>query len=379
MDMRLFDKSPQVASLLVRLYDTQKVYDLAKDADPLARAELTSAVAALLEAHVHLSNREQELLSDVLIGLMRQAETDLRAALAERLSVLDDAPLRLVLNLANDDIDVAGSILKKSAVLSDLDLIYIVKSRGAEHWQAIAGREKLSAQVIDILADKKEEGTAIVLSGNERAHLTWHALEVLTDMAAHNEDIAKPLLMRAELPDQIVRKMYDHVGQELRHYIRDYYGIFSGEVTTAIDEIMLEFSTAGQPELFMPNERVLLAARLYAEKGKLTLQTMMQSLKRGQIASFIAMFSVYTGVPADQTHDYMKQVNAKGLAVVCRAHGIQKSDFATIYLLTNRMRTDHRVISQRDMTEIITYFDRVRPEAARRLLAQHIPLDSELA
>ena len=378
MDMRLFDKSPQVATLLVRLYDTHKVYDLAKDNDPLARAELTSAVAELLEAHVNLSNREQELLSDVLIGLMRQAESDLRAALAERLSVLDDAPLRLVLNLANDDIDVAGSILKKSVVLSDLDLIYIVKSRGAGHWQAIAARDNLSPQVIDILADKKEEGTAIVLSGNERAHLTWHALEVLTDMAIHNENVAKPLLMRAELPDHTVRKIYDHVGQELRHYIRDYYGIFSGEVTTAIDEIMLEFSSAGQPELFMPNDRVLMAARQYADKGKLTLYTMMQSLKRGQIASFVAMFSVYTGITADEAHDYLKQASAKSLAVVCRAHGIQKNDFATIYLLTNRMRTDHRIISQRDMTEIITYFDRVRPEAARRLLASHTPLDCEV-
>ena len=378
MDMRLFDKSPQVASLLVRLYDTHKVYDLAKDADPLARAELTSAVAELLEAHVDLSNREQELLSDVLIGLMRQAETDLRAALAERLSVLDDAPLRLVLNLANDEIDVAKSVLKKSSVLSDLDLIYIMKSRGAEHWQAIAARDNLSSQVIDVLADKREEGTAIVLSGNERAHLTWHALEVLTEMAAESENVAKPLLMRAELPDQLVRKIYDHVGQDLRHYIRDYYGIFSGEVTTAIDEIMLEFSSAGQPELFMPNDRVIQAARQYNEKGKLTLQTMLQSLKRGQIASFIAMFSVYTGVSAEQTHDYMKQADAKGLAVVCRAQGIQKADFATIYLLTNRMRTDHRIINQRDMTEVITYFDRVRPEAARRLLAQHVPLDCNL-
>lgn len=374
MDMRLFDKSPQVASLLVRLYDTQKVYDLARDSDPLARAELTSAVASLLEAHVHLSNREQELLSDVLIGLMRQAEIDLRAALAERLSVLDDAPLRLVLNLANDDIEVARPVLERSTVLSDLDLIYIVKARGAAHWQAVAARENLSAQLVDVLADKYDEGTAIVLSANGRAQMTWHALDILTAMAAHNENIAKPLLMRAELPDNIVRRLYDHVGQELRHYIRDYYGIFSGEVTTAIDEIMLEFSSAGQPEMFMPNPRVIQAARQYAAKGKLTLHAMMQSLKRGQIASFIAMFSVYTGMPVEEMHDYMKHSSGKALAVICRAHGVQKSDFATIYLLTNRMRADQRIINQSDMLAVIAHFDGMRPEAAQELINSHKPL-----
>lgn len=378
MDMRLFDKSPQVASLLVRLYDTQKVYDLARDDDPLARAELTSAVAALLETHVHLSNREQELLSDVLIGLMRQAESDLRAALAERLSVLNDAPLRLILSLANDEIAIAHPVLSKSPVLSDLDLIYIMKSRGAEHWQAIAARESLSPQVIDVLADKKEEGTAIVLSGNERAHLTWHALEILTEMARHNEHVARPLLMRPELPDQVVRRLYDYVGQELKHYIRDYYGIFSGEVTTAIDEIMLEFSSPDHLDAFMPNPKVLQAARQYADKGRLTLHAMMQSLKRGQIASFIAMFSVYTGVSVENTHDYLKQSSGKGLAVVCRAHGIQKNDFAMIYLLTNRMRTDHRIINQHDMLEVIGYFDKVRPEVAQRLLRNKTPINCDV-
>lgn len=374
MDMRLFDKTPSVAPLLVRLYDTQKVYDLAKDSNPLARAELTSAVAGLLDAHSQLSNREQELLSDVLIGLMRQAETDLRAALAERLSVLDDAPLRLVLCLANDEIEVARPVLKNSSVLSDLDLIYIVKARGSEHWQAIAGREGLSPQLVDVLADQHDPATAIVLSGNERARLTWHALDVLTAMAARDENIARPLLMRTELPDNIVRRLYDHVGQELRHYIRDYYGIFSGEINTAIDEIMLEFTSAGQPELFMPNPRVVQAARQYADKGKLNVQAMLQGLKRGQIASFIAMFAVYTGMPVEEIHDYMKHTSGKALAIICRAHNISKNDFATIYLLTNRMRTDQRVINQSDMQIVMGYFDRVTTEAATALLNAHKPL-----
>lgn len=375
--MRLFDKSPQVASLLVRLYDSHKVYDLARDDDPLARAELTSAVAELLEAHVHLNSREQELLSDVLIGLMRQAERDLRAALAERLSVIESAPLRLILNLANDEIEVARPVLARSVVLSDLDLIYILKAQGAEYWQAIARRQNLSAQVIDVLADKRENTTAQILVKNDAAHLTAHALDVFTDMARSSEDLAKPLLMRPDLPEDIVRKLYDHVGQELRHYIRDYYGIFSGEVTNAIDEIMLEFTAHESHDRFMPNERVLMAARQYADKGKLTLHTMMQSLKRGQITSFIAMFSVYTGVSAEKVHDYLHQVSGRGLAVICRAHGIQKNDFAMIYLLTNRMRSEHRIISQADMMSVISYFDHVRPEIALKMISVNMPMDCD--
>ena len=76
MDLGFLDKSSNVTPLLVRLYDSQKLHGLAQDEKPLARAELTSAVTELLE--MDLSPRETELIADVLIGLMRQAELDLQ-------------------------------------------------------------------------------------------------------------------------------------------------------------------------------------------------------------------------------------------------------------------------------------------------------------
>ena len=86
MDLSSFDKSPHMTPLLVRLYDSHKLYGLVKDNKPLARAELTRAVTDLFETK--LTAREQELLADVLIGLMRQAEKDLRQALSEKLAGL---------------------------------------------------------------------------------------------------------------------------------------------------------------------------------------------------------------------------------------------------------------------------------------------------
>src|SRR5262245_34641947 len=130
MDLSFLDKSSGVTPILVRLYDSHKLYGLAKDKKPMARAELTSAVSDLLD--MDLSPRESELIADVLIALMRQAEKDLRLALAERLSVSDKAPLRLILQISNDDIDIAAPVLRNSNVLGDLDLIYIIKSKSAE-------------------------------------------------------------------------------------------------------------------------------------------------------------------------------------------------------------------------------------------------------
>ena len=177
MNLNKFDNSPHVAPLLVKLYDSHKLYALAKQDMPAARTELSHAVVSLFEADIN--GKEQELLADILIALMRRAETELRGVLSEKLATLDNIPLRLVLHLANDEITVASPMLEKSTVLSDLDIIYIIKSLGAAYWQAIAKRSRLSNEAIDMLVDSGDFGTAVILSQNERIRLTKYALGIL--------------------------------------------------------------------------------------------------------------------------------------------------------------------------------------------------------
>src|SRR6056297_122186 len=126
-------------------------------------------------------------MADVMISLMRQAEIDLREALAERLAVLDNVPLRLVLQLSNDEIDVARPVLKQSPVLSDMDLIYIMKSKGPEYWQAIAQREHMSNQIMNLLSDTRDVETGIALVENEKITLTEHTLNVLSEVAQNSD------------------------------------------------------------------------------------------------------------------------------------------------------------------------------------------------
>ncbi len=375
MDINRLDKSSHMTPLLVRLYDSHKLYELVRDNKPLARAELTSAVTDLFE-NTELKAKEQELLADVLIGLMRQAERDLRQALSERLATLENVPLRLVLHLANDDISVAAPVLRKSFVLNDLDLIYIIKSQGPDYWQAIAARERMNDEVIDALADTRDLGTAVVLSQNERLSLTRHAVNILGDMARENDAIAKPLLMRKDVPDSLARALYDHVGEELRTYIRAFYRDIDNKAEAVLDDVMIEFveTKPQQPrnrvfvEEFMPSPRMLNAAEMRASAGQLNIDSIMEALDKGLIPQFIALFSVYTGIPAKKIHKFLRQSCPKGMAIACRAFRIQKSDFSKIYLMTHKMRSKSRLVNHGDMLEVLRYFDRVRPEAALRIV-----------
>jgi uncharacterized protein (DUF2336 family) len=369
MTLSGFEKSPAISPLLVRLHESQRLYSLAKDKNPLAQAEVTSAVSELLD--IELSFRERELLTDVLIALTRQAEKDLRAALAERLSVIDTVPLRLALHMANDEIAVAKPVLRNSKVFNDLDLIYIIKAKGPAYWEAIADRQELSSHVVDILAGTKDPGTAIILSQNERIRLTEYAVEILGEMAKTDEAIARPLLSRPEIPESLARSLYAHVGAEMKAHLRTFHEIPDPEVKAVAEDIFVEFSDSPSSQ-FMPSRQMVNAAEKFSMLGMLNMQVMLETLQRGQIATFIAFFARYTGVSVQRIHDSLRETCPKGLAIACRALGVQKADFSRIYLMTNRMRSRDRIINQQDMMEVLAYFDKVRPEVAQRIIKRSI-------
>lgn len=376
MDLSFLDKSSSVTPLLVRLYDTHKLYGLAKDKKPLARVELTSAVSELFT--MEMSSHESELIADVLIELMRQAEIDLREALSERLSIMDNIPLRLVLQMANDEIEVASHVLKKSNVLGDLDLIYIVKSKSTEYWQAIAGRTQLNDQIVNLLADTKDFDTAITLVKNMNLSLTKHAVTVLSDMAQNSEVLARPLLRRDEVSSDIASLLYRFVGEELKHFIRNNYDLDTGSLIDTVDDIVLELQSIDDKSEFTPQQSTLNAANRYKEKGLLTVKLMLGTLRRSQIPSFIAQFSRFSGLSSGTVETILAQPNGQGLAVACKAFDLVKEDFISIFLLTNRVRNNGKMVDLKDMTRAINYYDRIEIDVARGIMKNSLDIETEL-
>lgn len=371
MDLRILDKSPHVASLLVRLYDSHKLYGLLEEGKPQARQGLAHAVAELFETE--LSVREEEVLSDVLIGLMRKAELELRYALSVKLSAMDTVPLRLVLHLANDEIKVASPLLEASEVLSDMDLIYIVKSQGPEYWQAIAKRHSLGDDLINVLADTNDVGTAVNLSENERVTLTEHAVSVLSEIAKNNKEVAGPLLQRAELPVELARAIHEHVAGEMREYIDVHFQDAAPiEIDMVVEQVIHEQAPDYTGMKFLPSRKVINQVAEDKRRGFIDMDLMVHTLQKGDIPRFIAQFSAYTGISLGKVHDFIMQSCPKGLAIACKAYKMQKTDFSRVYLLTHRARSSMSHINQSDMMKMMDYFDSIKTDIAEKIVSRTV-------
>lgn len=351
--------------MLVTLHDKQKLYTLAKTHDPEARVELANIMAELLS--VKLNHLEVELITDVLLNLISKAEKDLRAAIAERVSVMDTLPLRLALSFANDEIEVANPILRFSQVLNDTDLIYIIKSQTSQHWQAIANRENISPLIIDILADTNDIDTAIELTKNKALTLTEYSMTVFSEISSENSILAQFLVTREELTEAIASKIYKLVGDDLKLKIKEKHDLPElKKVEDAIDNIVFEFVEKEDVQK-EPTVDMVVTAEMMMAKGTLSPHVMVQNLKRGQIQNFLAMFSVYCGLPIEVVTKMMTQGSGQGLAIACRALRIMKSDFINIYLLTSRLRRDE-FINQSELRQALNYYDKIDIRDAQNIL-----------
>lgn len=358
------EKTPGVSPLLVRLYDTHNLYSLAQNkGSGDACLELTTVMVDLLT--VKLSEKESELITDVLLALMKQAESDLKIALSERLSSMENVPLRMILALANDEISIADSVLRNSPVLHDMDLAYILKAQGIEHGRSIAVRPGLSGALIDLLADMKDLIIAQNLASNDRIDMTTHAFDIIADMAQDHEDLAQPLASRGDLPKEIADKIYRFVSNEIQKQLHERFGNDANKLIIELEDVTQEIT---HPALGNENtySQLIETAQRLRRAGELRLSTIIAALRRGQPATFMADLAVYADLPIDIVKRLLKQETGRGLAIICKLRDVPKSDFVSLYLLTERFRSNtKRIINHMELSRIMVMYDGITATEAR--------------
>lgn len=362
--MLILERSPTIAPLLAQLHNRSAQYQEDKSRD---HHDVMAQIMADLLC-LDLKPTESELVTDVLLELMRQAERDMRRMLAERLATEQDVPLRMIQHLANDEISVAESILRKSTILQEMDLIYIIKSHGSEHWQAIAHRTDLTDQVVNVLADTHDVETAVTLSENTAITLTDYAFSQFVPMAGEHDVLARPLLTRPDLPKEIASRLYEVVGEELKQSLSACFPEGSAQASSVVDDILLEAKQAARAE-YMPSDKLVQAAYVLKQKGALEVGSMLSNLKRGMVASFIAQFCAHTDMTPDTILAAITQQSGQDLAVICKAFDVRKTDFISFYLMTHRLRKSYQpVIDSHQFMMAISTYDRVKKADALHVL-----------
>ncbi len=359
--------------MLVALHDAQRTYATSKtETSDIARQRVVHTVAHILESEV--TEAQRGMVADILLSLVRQAEADLRASLSERLCIMEDAPEDLILFLAHDIITVAEPILKYSDVLTEQDLLYIIQSKSAEYWQAIAQRKLLDSCVVDALVDRNDETTAKYLLLNDSIALKENAIEAFAELSKYSDELAEPLLSRKEVPQKVAMELFWHVSAHLRQFIVKNYNIPKDRLDAALQDALEDFAdttTLGTQEP-RPSALMVDLARQYGNLERINDAMLVKTLRRGQVRFFLALMAQRTGLKAQTIHDLMRQVGGQGLAVASRAVGIAKENFVSLFLLSRSLTRGDQAVDALELRKAIKYYDAMTEDMASSILADSI-------
>jgi uncharacterized protein (DUF2336 family) len=169
---------------------------------PGKQAEMLRRVTDLfLAGAVSFSDEQVDLFDDVISSLAEKIETRARAALANRLAPVANAPLTTVRTLARDkSIAVAAPILIKSPRLTDEDLLSIAADNSQERLLAISKRATLSERVGDALVDRGNRDVVLSVTRNNGARFSDTGYGKLVDKSIDDEMLAICVGTRKDIP-----------------------------------------------------------------------------------------------------------------------------------------------------------------------------------
>ncbi len=191
---------------------------LAHDPDERVRALLARRLASLLPT---LAAPDcQRLLDQALDALHRLANdevTRVRAAIAEIVQDMPQAPRPLILRLVADtEMSVAEPVIRLSPLLTADDLLSLLAAPPSPLTAtAIARRPRLSREVADAIAETGDPNAILALLRNPSAAIREATLDGLAEGAAHHVAWHRPLVHRPELSDRAARALAQFVSTQL--------------------------------------------------------------------------------------------------------------------------------------------------------------------
>jgi uncharacterized protein (DUF2336 family) len=314
-----------------------------------------------LSSDGRLSDRERTLMVEILGRLVHEMEMQVRRALAARLSQMDTAPRELLLLLANDEADVARPILRDSRLLSDPDLVEIVKHRSQEHLLVIALRAPLSAEVTEAIVDNGDDRVIEQLLRNPDAVLSRRALEYLVGESQRVDSFQEPLLSRHDLPPDLAHRMFWWVSAALRKIILTRFTMDPAVLDDALRDsarsAIAEAVNAGK------DTHVGRLIQGLVEANALDHRFLLQALRGGKFSAFVAGFAHLAQLDSAIIRRAVFDAGGESLAIICKTIGMDRNNFASLFLLSRQGSST--VTAPRQLQEVLGLFDALPPEQAR--------------
>ena len=286
-------------------------------AEPTAenRAAAAAKVSEQFSAG-NLSDEERTIAEEIFKIMVKDAEVRVREALAESLKNSDEISHDVAVALANDVEQVSMPMLEFSEVLTDDDLVEIIKSQGAEAQAAVASRANVSANLADQIVENSDDaGVVATLMENEGAKLQEGTMEKVLDKYGDDEIVSAPMAKRAQLPIKVAERLVNLVSEQVRDHLVTHHEMSSNTVMdlffNARERATANLIHDGDDEMGFGD----LVDQLY-ENGRLTENLIFRALCLGDVIFFELALAKLADIPIGNAYQLIHDRGDLGLKAI---------------------------------------------------------------
>ncbi|MFO1111548.1 MAG: DUF2336 domain-containing protein [Bradyrhizobium sp.] len=333
--------------------------------DPKRRADAARRIAELFfEGANNFQPEHVELFDGILAGLVPRTDLVIRAEIAERLASIVNAPRTLVGQLAREDeIVIAGPLLRRSAALDENALVDIANEKGREHLLAMAERPTLSVGVTDVLVNRGDRDVVRRTAGNAGAAFSTTGYSVLIKRAGQDGVLTLTIGQRDDLSDENLKELLSGSIDAVRRRLLD---MAKPARQAAIRQAMMDISGLMAPveghRNFGPAQRAVLALH---EAGNLNESALLDFAKAYRYEESIAALSAMSGVRIAALDRLISGDRYDPILMVGKVIGLE---WATVRALILLRIGPNRVPSPADIESARINFGRLMPSTAARVV-----------
>ena len=280
-----------------------------------------------------LTAAERQAAEQVLRVMLDGAAVQVRKVLAETLKDSHFLPHDIAVALANDVESVAIPVLQFSEVLSDEDLIAVVRAGAPSKQIAIAGRAEVSTELAGALIQTDNNLAVATLVGNMGARLDEALIERAATRFGSDERVTQQLAKRPNLPVSVAERLVHFTLESLRAYIARRTDMPEAVITQIVLKTREQVTVDLRSAHFPAEEALELVQHLHAAR-RLTPSLILRALCVGDIGLFEAAMSELAGIAVHNARLLIHDAGQLGFKSLYDRTGLPQNYFPAFRVAT---------------------------------------------
>jgi uncharacterized protein (DUF2336 family) len=328
------------------------------------RVETLQRVTALfLDGASQYRDEHVDLFDDVFVLLIEEIENKARAELSNHLAPVGNAPVKVLRKLANDDdIEVAGPVLKLAPRLAEADLLDVANSKGQAHLHAISGRRALGEAVTDVLVRRGDRDVARRVADNRGARISERGFQRLVERAEEDGILAEKIGRRPDIPAPMFRELLTKATTVVH---RRLIASANPEMRAAIIDVLTKVSKEVGARIGPRDYRAAQRAVLHLNRAsRLNEATLGSFCSQGKYEEVVAALAALAKVPVKIADRLMAGERPDPVLILCKAAGLSWPTVKAVILA----RPDPAGTSSQALEAAFANYDRLSASTAQRVV-----------